>query len=104
MVFGHALYEKALQPFEGITGRGVLFEADGDFLEWPLAQQLDALDVRLAERVADHTSFQTTRELAPLPLLGIPGWWPANIQESFYDNTAYFRPGRRPGRAASPAV
>lgn len=104
LVFGHALYEKALQPFEGITGRSVLFEVDSDFLAWPLAWQLDALDVRLAERIADPTSFQTTRELAPLPLLGIPGWWPANKQESFYDNTAYFRPGRRPGRTASTAA
>jgi hypothetical protein len=25
-VFGHALYEKALQPFPGITGRGILLE------------------------------------------------------------------------------
>ncbi|MEQ1776479.1 MAG: DUF3025 domain-containing protein [Burkholderiales bacterium] len=96
-IFGHALYEKALQPFEGITGRSVLFEVDHGFQAWPLARQLHVLDKRLAHLVADHASFQATRELAPLPLLGIPGWWPANKQESFYDNTAYFRPGRRTG-------
>ena len=34
------------------------------------------------------------RELSPLPVLGVPGWWDGNEQEEFYDNTGYFRPGR----------
>jgi hypothetical protein len=34
------------------------------------------------------------RELWPLPILGVPGWWAGNEQESFYDNTSYFRSGR----------
>lgn len=94
-LFGHALYEKALQPFVGITGRGVLFDVDQGFWALPPAQQLQTLDERLAARIADRTLFCATRELAPLPLLGVPGWWPENSRESFYDNTDYFRPGRR---------
>lgn len=97
-VFGHALYEKALRPFEGITGRAVLFSVDNTFRDLPVAQQLNVLDARLAHHVADNTWLQTPRELAPLPLLGMPGWWPANNREAFYDNTDYFRPGRRPAR------
>jgi hypothetical protein len=34
------------------------------------------------------------RELSPLPVLGVPGWWGGNEQENFYENTDYFRPGR----------
>lgn len=95
-IFGHALYEKALQPFVGITGRAVLFEAGQGSQPCAACARvaMESLDARLAARVADVTAFLTPRELAPLPLLGIPGWWPANHQESFYDNTAYFRPGR----------
>jgi hypothetical protein len=34
-----------------------------------------------------------------LPLLGVPGWWAGNEEESFYDNAFYFRTGRRRGKA-----
>jgi hypothetical protein len=98
-IFGHALYEKALRPFVGITGSGVLLEVDDEFQDLPLARQLEVLDNRLALRITDGVSFKVTRELAPLPILGVPGWWPENNQESFYDNTAYFRPGRRQSNA-----
>jgi hypothetical protein len=30
------------------------------------------------------------RDLAPLPLYGLPGWLPQN--EAFYDDERYFRP------------
>ena len=91
-LFGHALYEKALQPFAGVTGRGVLFDVAHGFLNLSLARQLDELDAQLAERTADPARFLATRELAPVPLLGIPGWCADNEQEKYYDNSAYFRP------------
>jgi len=103
LVFGHALYEKALQPFVGITGRAVLFEVDRGFHGLPLARQVDLMDERLALRVADKNLFQVTGELAPLPLLGVPGWWEPNNQSSFYDDTTYFRPGRSKRNAGQAA-
>ena len=30
----------------------------------------------------------------PLPVLGVPGWWPANEEPSFYDDREVFRPPR----------
>jgi hypothetical protein len=33
-------------------------------------------------------------DLFPLPVLGIPGWWPANENASFYDDREIFRPAR----------
>ncbi len=98
LVFGHALCEKALHPYVGITGHGVLLEVGADFHEMTPARQLACIDAMLAARIADPAFLRTTRALSPVPLLGIPGWWPANSEASFYDNTAYFRPGRRAPR------
>jgi len=35
-----------------------------------------------------------------LPVLGIPGWWPANEAPSFYDDPAVFRPAPSSAKAA----
>jgi hypothetical protein len=93
-LFGHALYEKALTPFAGVTGRGAIFEVDADFLAEPLAAQLAALDNRLAQRINDAAHFMATRELAPVPILGVPGWCEENADEQYYDNIDYFRPAK----------
>lgn len=94
-VFGHALYEKALQPFIGITGRGLLFRAGPELLAAPLVEQIAELDSRVASRLSDPEKFKATRELAVVPILGVPGWCAANDREEFYDDTNYFRPGRK---------
>ena len=36
----------------------------------------------------------------PLPVLGIPGWWLANQDPAFYDDTRVFRPARLKAGAA----
>ncbi len=103
-VLGHALYEKALQPFTGMTGRAIMLPVAREFLEQPLAVQLDGIDRELAACIADPARMRTTRELAPLPVLGVPGWHPDNESDAYYDDVAYFRPGRREGvRAGSDA-
>lgn len=93
-LFGHALYEKALAPFAGVTGRGVIFAAEDSFIDLPPGTQLAELDARLAARIADTAQFSATRELAPVPILGIPGWCEDNAFEQYYDNIDYFRPAR----------
>lgn len=94
-LFGHALYEKALNPFTGITGRGILFEVDQGFLAAPLVAQIASLDQRLATRLLDQDRWRSTRELAPVPILGVPGWCADNVCETYYDDAAQFRAGRR---------
>lgn len=94
-LFGHGLYEKALQPYPGITGQALLLEVEPGFFTWPQATQLVHLDGLLAVYLADPQHCRSTRELAPLPLLGMPGWAAENEHAEYYDNTAYFRPGRR---------
>lgn len=89
--FGHAILEKALRPYVGMTGHAVLLTVEADFLSAPLARQIETLDGRVG---AEMRALTTPRALAPLPVLGIPGWWAGNEQESFYDDERYFRAGR----------
>ena len=57
----------------------------------PFSEHLDTL---VSDRIRQAGELAAPDVLAPLPLLGVPGWWPANEHESFYDNPAYFRRGR----------
>jgi hypothetical protein len=93
-LFGHALYEKALRPFTGVTGKGVIFEVEQDFFSLPLERQLEQLDATLCDYLSDNESFASTQKLAPVPLLGMPGWATENASESYYEDTRYFRSGR----------
>jgi hypothetical protein len=91
-VFGHALFEKALRPYVGLTAHALLLTVPLDFLSAPLAATLAAAD-RLASRAI--ASIDTPRALSPVPVLGVPGWWHENEEAAFYDNANYFRSGRR---------
>jgi hypothetical protein len=94
-LFGHALCEKALAPFIGMTGKALLFDVAPDVL----TRSADGLRAEVDRLTALHLWNPETllrpRELAPLPVLGVPGWWPGNEREAFYEDTHYFRPGRR---------
>lgn len=94
-LIGHGLYEKALQPYVGITGQGLLMAVDPEFFSWSPIERLAHLDSLLAGYLAEPEHLRTTRDLSPVPLLGVPGWAADNDNAAYYDNTAYFRPGRR---------
>ena len=100
-LFGHALYEKALRPFRGITGRGILLKTGDGLLAAPLQKQLAVVDARVAAHLSDPASLAATRELAVVPILGVPGWCADNENEAFYNDVDYFRPGRRPEKRES---
>lgn len=81
-IVGHALLDKLAAPFKGITAHVI-----------PLTGRFDseaALDAAAARWVAQPALWP--RLLLPLPVLGIPGWWPANDDPAFYDDPAVFRP------------
>ncbi|MGH8633628.1 MAG: DUF3025 domain-containing protein [Burkholderiales bacterium] len=94
LLFGHALFEKALRPFLGITGRGILLKTEPGLLAQPFGEQLAALDSRVAATISAPANLTAPRELAVVPVLGVPGWHPDNGREEFYDDADYFRPGR----------
>lgn len=93
-VFGHALCEKLLAPFRGITAHACLLEVDQDFIAAPLGRQLSRVDEMLARRLLDQGCLRATRDLAPVPVLGVPGWHESSENEAFYHDRDYFRPGR----------
>ncbi len=94
-VFGHGLYEKALQPYVGMTGQGLIVQVEKSFFKLSLSERLVQLDQNVAAYLNNAEHCRSTLELHPLPLLGMPGWFAENEYEGFYDNTAYFRSGRR---------
>jgi len=96
-LFGHALYEKALRPFLGVTGRGILLKTEPGLLAQPPGEQLAVLDSRVAAYISESGNLAAPRELAVVPVLGVPGWCRDNEREGFYDNAEYFRPGRKYG-------
>lgn len=87
-LFGHALLEKLVTPYKGITAHvyavPVPLGLDGD-TAWDawLANSLSADGLR-------HKPF------TPLPVLGVPGWWPENAHAAFYADASVFRPRRAP--------
>jgi hypothetical protein len=77
-IFGHALLEQlVLAPRKALTAHVVL----GDPLDWP-------------------TTEWAKKPFLPLPVLGVPGWWPANEDPAFYADATVFRPARLKPAAA----
>ncbi len=95
LLFGHALMQHCLAPFVGLTAKALLLDCDTALLQLPAAERLTRIDALAAARVAEPLAFTRGRDLAPLPILGVPGWWPANESAEFYDDARYFRAGRR---------
>lgn len=94
-IFGHGLYEKAMQPYVGMTAQGLMINVKQEFFSWSLLDRLAYLDERVAGYLSDPGKCLSPRELHPVPLLGIPGWDAANSNAAYYDNTSYFRVSRR---------
>jgi hypothetical protein len=91
-VFGHAIYEKALSPYIGLTAKFAPIEIEPDFFCLSLREQYEEIDRRLAERILSTNPFDQPGFLSPLPVLGIPGYCEANHDPMFYGNRQYFRP------------
>ncbi|MDP2827483.1 MAG: DUF3025 domain-containing protein [Sulfuricellaceae bacterium] len=89
MVFGHSLYEKALKPYIGLTGKALLIKVGADYFNQPSATQVSKADEMIARAFDKNGPYACLR---PLPLLGVPGWWAGNESPDFYENTGYFRP------------
>jgi hypothetical protein len=85
-VVGHALLEKLVAPRKALTAH-----------VWCDPVALDSLavaDPLLAARLT--RTRLADKPFAPLPLLGVPGWWAQNEAVSFYDDVQVFRPRRTP--------
>ena len=100
-VVGHALLEKFLRPYKAITAQVLLLRLDGALMEQSRTKQLNALDNLVAERLLAGSMLDSPACLSPLPLMGIPGWWPEGRQDDdFYEDRKVFRPLAEKGRVA----
>jgi len=117
LIVGHALLDKLLAPYKGICAHALAVEPpvrwpprwpgssddatdDADVVGAAPAAEgdgesgwLDMLDRAVAATLDSDTL--TRERLAPLPLLGIPGWWPGNSDPAFYNDALVFRHGRQ---------
>ncbi len=93
VVFGHSLYEKALRPYLGLTGKGMAVRVTEDVLIESRQDPARCLDGMLAECLG-QADWPDCHALTPVPLLGVPGWWADNETPEFYRNAAYFREKR----------
>jgi hypothetical protein len=84
VLFGHALLEKLVYPRKPITAHV--------YLAQPPISSIAELDAWVA---ADLSAARlASKPFSPLPVLGVPGWWPGNEDFSFYDDATVFRPRR----------
>lgn len=83
VVVGHALLEKALAPYPSITGKCLM-----------LMSASLAPDTAEGLAVTALGAINTPRQLAPLPVQGLPGWDPDNTHADYYANRDVFRPAR----------
>lgn len=91
LAFGHALYEQALDPYIGMVAKTVFIPVDERFFTLPAESQGAHADDLLAAHFGDRTRFPSPKAMAPMPVLGVPGWHPDTGRESFYDDPVHFR-------------
>ncbi len=91
-VFGHGMYEKALKPFIGFTGKMYPILVDEAFFAQTKQQQYLHLDQLLCQDIQTSQTLNNNQYFSPLPILGVSGWHDENTQADFYANTDYFRP------------
>jgi hypothetical protein len=87
VLFGHALLEKLVTPYKSVTGHVYRMPVPHE-----LGEDLAAWDRWLAGRLSGDEL--AGKPFTPLPVLGVPGWWPANGSASFYADPQVFRPPR----------
>ncbi len=79
VTFGHAMYEKYLNPYIGMTAKALVIN--------PIITNVDQY---LASNLLNDVLLLCSKDLLPLPVLGIPGWYKSQ-KNNFYSNSNYFR-------------
>lgn len=94
-LFGHSIYEHALNPDIALVAKAVVIVGEG-----PADQA--ALDVWLAERILQQRCLMDPQELRPIPLSGLARWHAEFGKEDFYQRVPCFRPKRADKRYPLP--
>ncbi|NIC42590.1 DUF3025 domain-containing protein, partial [Aquabacterium sp. A08] len=100
VTFGHALTEKLVAPYKSITAHVLCLPVPPNLPPDP-GTGAHPWDSWLAAQLTP--AWLATKPYTPLPVLGLPGWWPANQDPAFYADPDVFRPPR-PRRPPPPTV
>ena len=92
VTFGHALTEKLVTPYKSITAHVLCLPVPPHLPADP-GSGPHPWDAWLAPHLAPD--WLAAKPYTPLPVLGIPGWWPGNEDPSFYADDSVFRAPRR---------
>jgi hypothetical protein len=90
-LFGHALMEKLVAPRKAITAHVRVLFAPGAWFGLPWDERRSWIDMQVAGQLC--AEGLATSAFTPLPVLGVPGWWPGQ-DEAFYLDDSVFRPKR----------
>lgn len=99
---GHGLLEKCAHRYPAITANTLLLQVPATLFRLPADAFRTALDGALAGMLLRGDLLASPQGLAPLPLMGIPGWWQPQ-DEAFYSDRSVFRPPRA-GRPEAPVL
>jgi hypothetical protein len=94
VIFGHAALEKLVQPRKAITVHVYRHPHFAAANFRPESDSIAQLDAEVAHSLEPQAL--AAKPFTPLPVLGVPGWWPQNAGFSFYDDASVFRPRRTP--------
>lgn len=94
LTLGHGLYEQCLTPYVGLTGKALHVRVPRSWFDLPDHERRRHVDRHLSYAILSDDRLLSTAELLPLPVLGVPDWWPDNEDAVFYTNRRYFRPAR----------
>jgi len=92
VLFGHALLEKLVQPYKSITAHVWRVPVPAELPAACPGGTVHGWDTWLAQQL--QPELLARKPFTPLPVLGTPGWWPANQTPAFYQDPAVFRPAR----------
>ena len=85
LILGHALLEKLALPRKSITAH--VYQAQ------TAINNIVNVDAGLAHDLT--APWLAVKPFAPLPVLGVPGWWADNQNFCFYDDSLVFRSARQ---------
>ncbi len=91
LAFGHGCFEQALAPYLGMVAKTVFVPVDELFFMLPIDVQVVQADALVAAHFAHRAKFPSPKAMAPMPVLGVPGWHFAPQDEAFYDDPEHFR-------------
>ena len=91
LAFGHACFEQALAPYVGMVAKTVFVPVDELFFMLPIESQVSQADELVARHFSNRAKFHSPKAMAPMPVLGVPGWHFDVQDEAFYDDAKHFR-------------